>query len=715
MSCIPRFLIRLVLAAVCGVIGVRVSTAQDRELPIALHPDNPHYFLWRGAPTILITSGEHYGAVLNLDFDYKAYLQTLQKDGLNHTRTWVGTYREVPAACNITDNTLAPLPGRYICPWARSDTPGYFDKGNKFDLTKWDDAYFERLRDFMSVARRCGVVVELNFFCPNYKEELWQASPMNAANNVNGIGDCERTEPYTLKHPDLLRVQQAVVRKVVSELQDFDNLYYEVCNEPYFGGVTMEWQHKIVDTIAGAEKDFPHQHLISLNVANGRKKVKNPHAAVSIFNFHYCHPPDTVAMNYGLNKAIGENETGFRGRDNRYYRTEGWDFIIAGGAVYSNLDYSFAVGHENGTAKINAPGGGGPELWKQLRILKDFIAGFDFIGMKPDDSIIKAGVPEGTTARVLAEPGKAYAVYVKGNSLASLSLDLPPGSYTAEWLNTKTGLVDKIESFEHSGATRTLAAPAYTDDIALRILRGDRRRRGLLFDSDFEDESLEGWRISGNAPTITNERARAGRRALRTSLDRRKDRVPYRTEVSGPRADVGKEYWYGFSIFLPQSYRTDRIWEIVAQWHGVPDLDDGENWRNPVMALSTTNGRWDWVSRWDDKRNTFASGKREYGGTRKYDLGPYERDVWTDWVVHIKWSYGPDGVLEVWKNGAKVIEQNGPNAFNDQRGPYFKMGLYKGWRDPDRPSDAADKRLLYHDEFRMGAATATYTDVAPGP
>src|SRR5262245_29626948 len=42
--------------------------------PLRLHPDNPHYFLFRGKPTVLITSGEHYGAVLNLDFDYVAYL-----------------------------------------------------------------------------------------------------------------------------------------------------------------------------------------------------------------------------------------------------------------------------------------------------------------------------------------------------------------------------------------------------------------------------------------------------------------------------------------------------------------------------------------------------------------------------------------------------------------------------------------------------------------
>src|SRR5579871_5340538 len=65
--------------------------------PLALHPDNPHYFLFRGKPTVLITSGEHYGAVLNLDFDYDRYLEELHAHGLNLTRTWSGSYREVPA------------------------------------------------------------------------------------------------------------------------------------------------------------------------------------------------------------------------------------------------------------------------------------------------------------------------------------------------------------------------------------------------------------------------------------------------------------------------------------------------------------------------------------------------------------------------------------------------------------------------------------------
>src|SRR6516164_5879347 len=94
--------------------------------PLALHPDNPHYFLFRGKPTILVTSGEHYGAVLNADFDYVQYLDTLQASGLNLTRTFSGgTYVEPPGAFKIKDNTLAPANGRYLAPWARSDQPGY--------------------------------------------------------------------------------------------------------------------------------------------------------------------------------------------------------------------------------------------------------------------------------------------------------------------------------------------------------------------------------------------------------------------------------------------------------------------------------------------------------------------------------------------------------------------------------------------------------------
>ena len=345
-----RFSIPLILLA--------LDAATACAEPLTLHPDNPHYFLFRGKPPLLVTSGEHYGAVLNLDFDYKKYLATLATDGLNLTRTFPGAYVEPVNAFRIERNTLAPAPGRLICPWARSETPGYANGGNRFDLTRWDSTFFQRLKDFLARADRHGVVVELNLFTPMYEDPQWNYSPMKASNNVNGIGKVSKHEVYaTDKEPALLAVQEAMVRKIVTELNGFDNLYYEVCNEPYFGGVTRAWHDAITDVIVATEKTLPKKHLISWNVANDRAKIKDPHPAISIFNFHYARPA-AVTDNFGLNKVLGLNETGFKGTADDYYRIQAWEFMLAGGGLYNNLDYSFCVGHEDGSFPVKAPDAG---------------------------------------------------------------------------------------------------------------------------------------------------------------------------------------------------------------------------------------------------------------------------------------------------------------------------------------------------------------------
>jgi len=318
---------------------------------------------------------------------------------------------------------------------------------------------------------------------------------MIAAGNVNGIGNCPREEVYTLKHPELTGIQEEVARKIVRETNGFDNLYYEVCNEPYAGTVTKEWQDRVAAVITETEAGMPKKHLISLNVANHRAEVRDPNPAVSIFNFHYCVPPDVVDMNYALVKPIGENETGFRGKADVIYRTEGWEFMIAGGALYNNLDYSFTPAHPRGDfLDYTSPGGGSPALRRQLAILKNFICGFDFVRMAPDKSVIREAGPDGLRVRALSEPGKAYAVYLHfppgeksdvkfdgaprdasgGRDLAvtaRLVLAFPSGRYRAEWVDTLTGKVEKREDIQSAGSDTVLQSPAFRDDIALRIVR----------------------------------------------------------------------------------------------------------------------------------------------------------------------------------------------------------------------------------------------------
>jgi hypothetical protein len=451
--------------------------------PISLHPDNPHYFLFRGKPTVLIGSTEHYGAVLNLDIDQAKYLDTLKADGLNLTRTFSGYYRESPGTFGIRGNTLAPAEGRYSSPWTMTSD-------GKWDLTKWNEEHFKRMRAFVGEAGKRGIVVELSIFCPFYEDKLWDIDPLNPKRNVNGVGRDvkDRKELNTLKHKDVVEVQDALARKVVTELRDFDNVYFEICNEPYFGG-DLDWQRHISAVIVEAEKDLPKQqrHLIAQNIANGSQKIKDPDPAVSIFNFHYCNPPDAVGQNWGLDRVIGYDETGFKGSGDDVYRVHGWQFLLAGGAVYDHLDYSFTAAKEDGTAEVSAPGGGGPTIRRQLHTLLQFVDGLDLVRMKPDRALVK-GVPNGVRVDVLAAPGRQYAAYVArvtpqkqgknetgrmedpaAGQPVKLTLDLPAGDYKLEWLEPKEGKPSALRELKHAGGEATLESPGFTQDIALRI------------------------------------------------------------------------------------------------------------------------------------------------------------------------------------------------------------------------------------------------------
>jgi len=204
----------------------------------------------------------------------------------------------------------------------------------------------------------------------------------------------------------------------------------------------MEWQHHMADVIMATERALPNQHLISQNIANGSSKIAQPHPAISIFNFHYASPPNAVAENYALNKVIGDNETGFQGTNNTHYRMEAWGFILAGGALYNNLDWSFVAGHERGDFAYPAksPGGGNADLRRQLTVLRDFIHTFDFVRMKPDTGFINSGVPEKMQTDALVEAGKQYATHFfdHGNpspQTLSLTLHLPTGDYAIKWVD----------------------------------------------------------------------------------------------------------------------------------------------------------------------------------------------------------------------------------------------------------------------------------------
>ena len=150
---------------------------------------------------------------------------------------------------------------------------------------------------------------------------------------------------------------------------------------------------------------------------------------------------------------------------------------------------------------------------------------------------------------------------------------------------------------------------------------------------DFETNSLSGLKVTGNAPTVQSSIKRLRSYSSRSYLNRYTSNVPNRTEVRvlAPDPIVNQEYWYGFSIYLPADHVPDNVaWEIVAQWHGIPD--QGELHHNPPFSRSTFRGVWKLNNKWSSAPITTSSNQQ----TRTFNFGTCALGRWTDWVFRIK-------------------------------------------------------------------------------
>ena len=487
-----RFFVLLVILS-----GLAYGQDQAQIRAIRLHPENPHYFLFHGRAAALIGSGEHYGAVLNGDFDYHKYLQTVEADGMNYTRLFGGSYVEAPGkSFGIQRNDLAPASGRFVAPWARSADPGYAGGGNKFDLEKWNPEYFSRLHDFLAEADRRGIVVEITLFSSQYGEMQWELSPFKGENNVNATDAIDWKRVNTLENGNVLAHQERYVRKLVREANAYPNVIFEIANEPWsdrpvladvvnpylFTGrdqypnsvdlpdaATMAWQARVADWILGEEAGLPARHLIAQDCCNFRYAVKSVLPGASVVNFHYAYP-EAATLNYGLGKALSYDETGFLGRADESYARQAWNFMLSGGGVFDHLDYSFSVGHEDGSdLEANGPGGGSPGLRKRLRVLREFLMELPLVEMAPDFNTVKhAG---GVATHMLSSSKGEYAAYVDGNGPTEIMMSLPAGAYSLTWVDVATGAARGEENFQHGGGERAVESPEFRNGIAMRLKR----------------------------------------------------------------------------------------------------------------------------------------------------------------------------------------------------------------------------------------------------
>jgi Polysaccharide lyase len=213
---------------------------------------------------------------------------------------------------------------------------------------------------------------------------------------------------------------------------------------------------------------------------------------------------------------------------------------------------------------------------------------------------------------------------------------------------------------------------------------------------------------------------RAGQRAFKHWVNRCGERA----EMSLKKTEIGKTYWYGWSMLIPSDWKdTTEGFDIVNQWATYPQKkgrDFGKiacSANGSFIARGNNGGR---VRGADPDRFEFmlqSAGDSKDIECQKFPLAKVAemRGKWTDFVMNVKWTGNKDGFLKFWvKIGdgpyVQKINYTGRTFWNDEgKGPYFKMGEYKG--EPGFKGPAP--RYLYTDEYRLGDGNSSFGQVAP--
>jgi hypothetical protein len=254
-------------------------------------------------------------------------------------------------------------------------------------------------------------------------------------------------------------------------------------------------------------------------------------------------------------------------------------------------------------------------LRKQLTLLKDFINSFDFVKMTPSPSLV-SGLPEGAVARVLAESGKAYAIYIGPKQTQN-------SNYSVKW----TGFVEPRYSEPYRFYTRT-------DDGVRLLINGQ-----LLLD-DWNPHP-----VKENSASITLEAGKrypikmeyfqaiagAEARLFWSSPSQPKEIIP-QSQLFGPDGRVkGLKGEYYRDVGLSQLEMTRYDSEVNFNWsRGASPFEiinsAPETHRNFVLNLPAGNYRSEWLETATGKK----FGAEEFhhdGGLREMMLPVYSEGI----------------------------------------------------------------------------------------
>jgi hypothetical protein len=424
------------MAAVPGSSDRQRSPASG---PLVVHSENPRYFADASGAAVLLTGSHMWNNLVDMGpsdpppvLDYSAYLDFLERLDHNFIRLWAWELlswdtRAVGRHSHGETHTVGPHP------FARSGPGVALDGKPRFDLTRFDPIYFQRLRERVIAAGKRGIYVSIMLFEGwgiQFVEGAFRQHPFHPENNVNQIdGDPDSNgqglEIHTLGVPAITRLQEAYIGKVVDTVNDLDNVLFEVSNENH--PPSTKWQYHVINHLRKCEKAKPKQHPIGMTFQykNGSNRAL------------FDSPADWISPN---------NAGGYRDNppvaDGRKVIITDTDHLWGIGGNRAWVWKSFLRGLNpifmdpyDGLVLGNPFDPEYESVRKSLGYARQFSRRMDLASMEPRPELASSKY---CLARVEDGVGE-YLVYLPDGGQASIDLSAASGSLAVEWFDPERG------------------------------------------------------------------------------------------------------------------------------------------------------------------------------------------------------------------------------------------------------------------------------------
>ena len=472
------------LLRIVGVI-LMVGSASQSGLaagPLRASADNPRYFADRDGTIVFLTGSHTWSNLKDMgatdpppEFDYPGYLDMLERYGHSFIRLWTWELSRYSYGDKLT--WCAQFP------WSRTGPGEALDGKPRFDLSRFDQSYFDRLRERVVAAGERGIYVSVMLFEGHGLHAsgapwCWDGHPFNIANNINGIdgdpdGDGRGIETQTLQIPQITALQEAYVRNVIETVNDLDNVLYEIANES--GNYSTDWQYHMIDFVHEQERGMPRQHPVGMTFqyCAGERRGTNEALFASPADWISPSPDggyrDDPPAADGAKVIINDTDHlwGIGGNQAWVWKSvcQGMNPIFMDpcsppieAETPGDTQITW-VDHLTGLSRLDPK-------WDPVRLSMGYARRF---ALRMD---LARAVPHGELASsgyCLAQPGVEYLVYLPEGGDVTVDLSAGEGSFVAEWFDPTAGATARTLTVP-GGGEQALTAP-FEGDAVLSLHR----------------------------------------------------------------------------------------------------------------------------------------------------------------------------------------------------------------------------------------------------